>query len=223
MRYVHIPVQYKGLSPEEMAAIAKTFRELPGPFYVHCFHGKHRGPTAAAVGRIVLDGASREVALAEMRQWCGTAQKYSGLYAAIANQMIPDAATTQAFAFEFPSAHRFHGLRETMIVAPRSYDPLRDLAARDFAPDPDHPDLDAVNESQKLAELFAMLEKGEDTAARPEDFRSWMSTAARDSALLREQLQGVRAGATPAGLQDAKATIARLESTCNSCHKIYRD
>ncbi|MHC4820557.1 MAG: hypothetical protein ACYTDX_02405, partial [Planctomycetota bacterium] len=67
MRYVHVPIQYSGISYAERVKIAKTFRELEGPFYVHCFHGKHRGPAAAALGRVVLDGCSREDAIAEMR------------------------------------------------------------------------------------------------------------------------------------------------------------
>jgi protein tyrosine phosphatase (PTP) superfamily phosphohydrolase (DUF442 family) len=224
LRYVHIPVQYKGMSSEEMAEIAKTFRELPGPFYVHCFHGKHRGPAAAAVGRIVLDGVTREQALAEMRQWCGTAQKYPGLYTTIANQPIPDAATTRALDFDFPSAHAFHGLREIMIVVPRSYDPLRDLAKMDFAADPEHPDIDALNESQKLVEIFTALEKSPDTAARPEDFRKWITSVAQESAQVRDQLKSLRAGtAAPATLADAKAGVQRIDKLCDSCHKVYRD
>ena len=64
MRYVHIPIEYKGISDEELLQIVKTYRECEGPFYAHCFHGKHRGPAAAAIGRLVLDGASREEAIA---------------------------------------------------------------------------------------------------------------------------------------------------------------
>ena len=61
MKYVHVPIQYKGITAAEVAQITKTFREQEGPFYVHCFHGKHRGPAAAAqLGRLVLDGIARE-------------------------------------------------------------------------------------------------------------------------------------------------------------------
>ncbi|MDP6369233.1 MAG: hypothetical protein QF615_06460, partial [Planctomycetota bacterium] len=38
MRYVHIPIQYKGITEDELLALAKTFRELEAPFFVHCFH-----------------------------------------------------------------------------------------------------------------------------------------------------------------------------------------
>ena len=85
MRYVHIPLRYSGMTELQIAQVAKTFRELEPPFYVHCFHGVHRGPAAAALGRVVRDGASREQAMAEMRQWSRTAAKYEALYATIAS------------------------------------------------------------------------------------------------------------------------------------------
>src|SRR5690606_22494127 len=102
LRYVHIPIQYKGITQEEMLKIAKTFREAEGPFYVHCFHGKHRGPAAAAIGRILLDGAPREVAAAEMRQWCGTGAEYDGLYRAVLTQELPDADATARLDYDMP-------------------------------------------------------------------------------------------------------------------------
>lgn len=68
MRCVHIPTAYKGLTSEEVEQLAKTYRECEAPFDTHCFHGKYRGPAAAEIGRIVLDGISREQAIAEMRQ-----------------------------------------------------------------------------------------------------------------------------------------------------------
>jgi protein tyrosine/serine phosphatase len=120
MRYVHVPIQYDGIDEEELLAIAKTFREQEAPFYVHCFHGRHRGPAAAAIGRVVLDGVPRELALAEMRQWCATSKKYEGLYATVAAAEMPTARETEGFAFDFPAAHRFEGMRAVMIELART-------------------------------------------------------------------------------------------------------
>ena len=120
LRYVHVPIQYKGLSEDQIAKIAKTFRELEAPFYVHCFHGKHRGPAAGALGAVVLDGLDREHAIAEMRHWCSTASKYEGLYAAVATAAIPTAESTEAYEFDFTSAQHFDGIRDAIIVLTRS-------------------------------------------------------------------------------------------------------
>ncbi len=101
MRYVHVQIRYRGTTEKEQLEIAKTFRELKAPFCVHCFHGKHRGPTAAALGRWVLHEVSRSQAIAEMRQYAGTSGKCEGLYATIACAEIPDDRAARDCAFDF--------------------------------------------------------------------------------------------------------------------------
>ena len=120
-----MPIQYKGITEDQILQIAKTFRELEAPFYVHCFHGKHRGPAAAAIGSVALDGLDRDTAIAEMRQWCSTAQKYEGLYATVATADIPTADETAAFEFDFTSSHQFTGMRDAMITLTRSWDEVK--------------------------------------------------------------------------------------------------
>jgi protein tyrosine phosphatase (PTP) superfamily phosphohydrolase (DUF442 family) len=222
MRYVHVPIQYKGITAEERARIAKTFRELPGPFFVHCFHGKHRGPAAAAIGRIVLDGAPRERALAEMRQWCGTSPKYGGLYETIARSEIPAASETAALDWDFPAEHRFDGFRQTMVELTRAWDLLVAAAKRGFRPDPEHPDVDARNEAAKLRDMFLAGEGFAAEDGRPEDFLVWMresTTAARE---LHEAMAHAVEGDVDA-TAEAKAALDALKQGCGSCHNVYRN
>ena len=49
LRYIHIPIGYDGVDPEAQAALTRVVREIEGPVFLHCHHGKHRGPAAAAV------------------------------------------------------------------------------------------------------------------------------------------------------------------------------
>ena len=49
MRYVHIPIGYDGVPEEAGQSLARLMREAETPIYVHCHHGKHRGPAAVAV------------------------------------------------------------------------------------------------------------------------------------------------------------------------------
>ncbi|MHC4550258.1 MAG: hypothetical protein ACYTEZ_15920 [Planctomycetota bacterium] len=216
MRYVHVPIQYRGITEDELARIVKTFRELEGPFFVHCFHGKHRGPAAAAVGRLVVDGAPREQALAEMRQWCGTSKSYEGLYRTIASQAMPSTTETARYGWAFPAAHPLGGLRQTMVEIARHWDNLKLLAPREWQADPEHPDVDARNEADKLAGLFARARGLDSVTKAPEDFRDWMETSAAESGSL---LAHLKAGAT------AKASKAFriVKQTCSSCHAGYRN
>ncbi len=222
MRYVHVPIQYSGLDEDEIAGIAKTFRELPAPFYVHCFHGKHRGPAGAAVGRLVLDGAPREQALAEMRQWCGTSKKYEGLFRDIATRPMPDAAASASHDFDFPSTQPFEGLRGAMIGMARANDNLVDLAKRDWVADPAHPDVDAVNEAEKLYGLFHAASSDPGHAAEPDDFRAWMGEAVVESAKLRDALRNLRAG-DPAWGTHARTSLGNVRRLCTACHTPYRN
>src|SRR5262249_9425334 len=82
LRYVHLPIGYDGVPREQALRIAKAVRDLPGPIYLHCHHGKHRGPAAAAVAHLCLDDKCPvEAALAVLKK-AGTDPHYTGLYAA---------------------------------------------------------------------------------------------------------------------------------------------
>ena len=220
MKYVHVPIQYKGINDDEITRISKTFREQEGPFFVHCFHGKHRGPAAAEIGRLVLDGIPRETALAEMRQ-CGTAESYEGLYATIAHATIPSPETTEAMKWDFPAASPLEGLAGAMVQVSRADDHLKALAKNEFQPDPEHPDVDALNEATKLASLFERALALEDVLSQPDDFRGWMEDSKVQSATLRDALAALKQGTGSA--VEADGAYKALSKTCSACHEVYRN
>ncbi len=220
MKYVHVPIQYKGISDEEIARIAKTFREQEGPFYVHCFHGKHRGPAAAEIGRLVLDGISRETAIAEMRQWCGTAQSYEGLYDTVAHAEIPSASRTRALEWSFPASSPLEGIGGSMVEVSRADDNVKALSKNGWKADAHHPDLDPLNEVTKLAGLFERSLSLEEVRTQPEDFRRWMADARDESAALRDAVAALASGGSPAA---ADAAYKTLSKTCSACHDVYRN
>jgi cytochrome c556/protein tyrosine phosphatase (PTP) superfamily phosphohydrolase (DUF442 family) len=222
MRYVHVPIRYKGITEQERLEIIKSFRELPAPFYVHCFHGKHRGPAATALGRITLDEASREQAIAEMRQWFGTSKKYEGLYATIAFGEMPDEATTRTCAYDFAPAHSFKGFRQAMVDISRSFGTTEKLAKNDWMPAEDHPDANALNEARRTSESFAQSLKLKEMAKASEDFRHRMEVSAKDSAMLVQLLEKQAKG-DKAASEEAKAVLSTIKTSCKSCHSKYRN
>ena len=222
LSYVHVPIRYRGISDDELLRISKAFRELPGPFYVHCFHGRHRGPAAAAVGRLVTDGASRLQSLAEMRQWCGTSSKYEGLYQTIARAELPDAATTEAYECDFPEAHAHAGFRSLMVEASRAFETLTSMEKNNWAVPDDHPDLDPVNESAILTNLFSAAAELKEVRAEPKDFRQWIEQSREQSATLRELLTGIRRSGGH-DWKPASDAYRALKTTCSACHTSYRN
>ena len=235
MRYVHVPIEYSGMDGEELLKICKTFRELEGPFYVHCFHGKHRGPAAAAIGRIVRDGIPRERAIAEMRQWCATASKYEGLYSTVATAPIPSAAESAGFEFGFDPAHSFEGLRGAMVHMTRKWDLIKAAKKRNWQADPEHPDIVPLQEAVQLHELFESCSNLEEIRAWPDDFRAWLEEGRSGSEQLLQALMEASAAsaapgasepseaAEPEALSRADSAYARVSKSCSACHKSYRN
>jgi protein tyrosine phosphatase (PTP) superfamily phosphohydrolase (DUF442 family) len=221
MHYVHVPIQYSGINEDELTRISKTFREQDGPFYVHCFHGKHRGPAAAAVGRLVLDGVPREEALAEMRQWCGTSQSYEGLYQTIAESGIPSEQETRAYRWDFPAAHPLAGFRAAMIEISRADDNVKYLSRHGWKPTADHPDVDPLNEATKLASAFERADVLHEVAARPADFRGWMKDSVDQTRALREAIAAFVAG--DGTVEAADAAYRAVAESCSACHEVYRN
>ena len=221
MSYVHVPIQYKGIPTDQLTRIAKTFREKAGPFYVHCFHGMHRGPAASEVGRLVLDGLPRENAIAEMRQWCGVSEKYVGLYHVVAAGEMPSIEQTEALDWDFPNAHPFEGFRSGMVEMTRVNDNVKYLSRHGWRPTESHPDLDAVNEAAKLAGHLEQCAQLEEVATQPEDFRRWMRESVDGSNQLREALERVARGEDDATA--ANAAFEAVQNACLDCHAAYRN
>ncbi len=224
MRYVHAPIRYNGIEDEELLQIAKTFRELDGPFYVHCFHGKHRGPAAAAVGRIVIDGAERVRAVAEMRQWCGTSKKYKGLYETLAAHPIPGPEETAAYDWDFPADKPMRGLRSAMVDLARHFDMLEIAVLNDFEYDAEHPDVDAHNESLILRDLFEASLELDEIDQHPAEFRASLEDSFQASVRITELLRDLgEVQLQPSARDAALEAFEVIDQNCATCHKSYRN
>jgi hypothetical protein len=210
------------LTGEQVDHLAKTFRELDGPFYVHCFHGRHRGPAGAAIGRIVLDDVPREQAIGEMRQYSGTSKKYEGLYRSVATRPIPDFDETLALDYNFPPVETLDGVPGAMVPIARSHDWIEILGGLDWAVDPENPDIDAYNEARILNEAFAAGPQFADYQSQPEDFKQMWAKATQASADLTEQLRRHNNGEAEMGAA-AKASFAIVQQSCTDCHAGYRN
>ncbi len=80
LRYVHLPIGYNGIARSRLIELYVAMHDLPGPFYIHCHRGLHRGP-AAAVAVCQMEGAFATPDEVDARlKELGTAPKYSGLY-----------------------------------------------------------------------------------------------------------------------------------------------
>jgi protein tyrosine phosphatase (PTP) superfamily phosphohydrolase (DUF442 family) len=211
LRYVHIPIGYDGISAEAGKALARAARQCQGPIYVHCHHGKHRGPAAAAIACKATDGRSAE-ALLKILELAGTDKQYAGLWRDVAryeppghDELLPDLV----------EAAEVNSLAAAMSQLDRHVDHLKQCRDAAWSVPPAHPDLvphqEAVIVKEGLREARRNLSGSYDSI-----FKTWLVEAAESAERLEVLL---RSGESAA----ATRQFQLLEQSCNRCHAKYRN
>jgi protein tyrosine phosphatase (PTP) superfamily phosphohydrolase (DUF442 family)/cytochrome c556 len=206
LRYIHLPFGYDGIPAERICGLAKAAAEAPGPIFIHCHHGKHRGPAAAAI--LCEAGAGWTPARAEawLRQ-AGTADDYPGLYRAVREFRMPEKEQMLRIG-PLQETVKTPGLVDAMVAIDARLDALEGAAWK--AP--------AAREATLLWEHFRELARMPDTAGRPAAYRERLADAADAAAAMRELLR--------TGTPDAAALETALQATkrsCTECHKAFRN
>jgi len=214
MRYIHIPVKYSGISEEERTAIALALAQSEGTVYVHCHHGKHRGPAAAAIGLIGIGACTPENGRSLM-EYAGTSENYIGLWEDVARAGVLTDAEMAKVAPMIVEYARIEGLPAIMAEMDRVYDHLAVLSKNEWQAPENHPDLSAQSEAGQLTDLFRTILADESLPVLDETYAQHMNAASKLSTLLEAQiLQGMD--------REAVITIDQLKATCSACHKGYR-
>ncbi|MCU0962892.1 MAG: hypothetical protein MUF48_22580 [Pirellulaceae bacterium] len=211
LRYIHIPVGYDGISHESGQLLARATKEADGPIYIHCHHGKHRGPAAAAVACIAAGRMTAREALGILER-AGTSKDYAGLWRDVANYAPPAA---DAELPELVEVAQVDSLAAAMAQLDRSWDHLKRCREANWSAPVEHPDLVPSQEALLIEE--ALREAGRNLGSEcGEQFRQWLTAAQEAARQLRVRLNTAdRAGATEQFL--------RLEQSCPQCHHTYRD
>lgn len=219
LRYVHLPHGYDGISPARAAELAKAVRDLPGPVYIHCHHGKHRSPAAAATACRALGWISEKEA-AEILQLAGTSPHYLGLLAAARETGPLSPTVLDQLDVEFHSTVPLPEVAEAMVAMERHFDRLERLAANQWQPLPGHPDLKPAHEALLLREQFTELLRTETVLAEPAAYREQLRAGEQLAEQLEDQLRGQLSG-QPAS--QTAGLLKSLKANCNQCHRQYRD
>jgi cytochrome c556/protein tyrosine phosphatase (PTP) superfamily phosphohydrolase (DUF442 family) len=215
LRYVHLPHGYDGISAERAAELAKAVRDLPGPVYIHCHHGKHRSPAAAVVACVSTGLLAPESALIVLKT-AGTSENYRGLYESAISARRIDDATLDALQAEFPESAKLPAIAEAMIPIEHAHDHLKLFAANSWKKLADKPDLDAPHEALLLREQFTEMLRMPAVAQQPAEFRQLVS----DSEAAAESLEAhLRAGRQA----DAVKSLELVTQKCTACHRAFRD
>lgn len=123
LRYVHLPHGYDGIPGERVRELAKAVRDLPGPIYIHCHHGQHRSPAAAAVACVSAGLIGPESALAVLAT-AGTSPNYRGLYQSAQSAQRLDDKLLDELRPEFPETASLPPIADAMVQIERTHEHL---------------------------------------------------------------------------------------------------
>ena len=216
LRYVHLPFGYDGIPAHRIAELARSAQSVPGPIYVHCHHGLHRGPAAVAVICEANAGWTTNQAVAWLKE-AGTSPDYAGLYRSV-QEFRPSDDPALAGIVELPQVAQTSSLVEAMVAIDAEFDRLKIAQKSGWSKISDEPNLKPSAVATLLWEHFRELSRAEKTAHHPDDYHAKLASAEKDSDQLRALLRDPKAEA-----KTRDAGFQALGRSCAACHKKYRD
>ncbi len=223
MRYAHVPVEYAGIDRDARWDLAKAVRDLPRPIYVHCHHGKHRGPAAAAVGLELTGEITTEDALSFL-ETAGTSPNYPGLWQCAREAGVVPVSKLDAWDAELPEIAEVGGFVAGMALLDRAYDRMKLVRDAGWRAPANHPDLVPAALAGQIADVFRQLsvptDEPEYTASEPGFTAAQMVAGLRDAAEHAGALERALNSGDTAGAERSWALVA---ASCKDCHEFTRN
>jgi protein tyrosine phosphatase (PTP) superfamily phosphohydrolase (DUF442 family) len=226
LRYVHLPHGYDGVPEQRAKELAKAVRDLPGPIYIHCHHGKHRSPSASAVACVsagLLDPSLAETVLKS----AGTIEGYRGLYASAREAQKLDDKLLDELNADFPETAKIPPLAEAMVALEHTHDHLKSIAAAGWKSPPDHPDLAPAHEALLLREHFTELMRTDAATVIPtrsvSEGAKFMEMLQASETAAQQLENALTAPASEESQPQAAAAFELVNKNCSACHKAFRD
>lgn len=208
LRYVHLPIGYEGIPRSRLVELYAAMHDLPGPVYIHCHRGLHRGP-AAAVAVCQMEGSysTGDEVGARLKE-LGTAAKYSGLYRDAREAKPPTVAEQQSVnAGELPPRTPVPPLTQQMVELDHAWDRWGKMS--DQAVDWDPPlQTEATHMAEILTEAGRTLESHTARAVlrtKLFDDGRWLTNTAERKEILPAEL------------------TKQIRLRCDRCHAEFRD
>lgn len=214
IRYVHLPIGYDGLKKDRLPQLLKAARELPGPIFIHCHHGKHRGPAAAAACMLAAENWTAEQAIAWLAQ-AGTDRGYRGLYRDVQELVIPSIEETMRLEPDFPESVPASTLVEAMLEIDERHDRLKAFAQRNWKQSADERKA-PVETVVELLEAYRELGRSAVVRTQHESFATFINDGERQLKLLQEDLES-------ADGTSATKLLQSVSKNCKECHTRFRD
>jgi protein tyrosine phosphatase (PTP) superfamily phosphohydrolase (DUF442 family) len=212
MKYVHVPIGYAGVSKQAGLALVRIAREPAGPIFIHCHHGRHRGPAAAAIVCIATGKMQPRDAL-KILELAGTGKEYAGLWRDVETFSLPPLDTALP---ELDEVATVTSLVTAMASVDRYWDGVKACRDANWQTPHDHPDLTPAQESLLLREALHEARRMIPDDKFDDAFRSRLDEAESMATRIEFELNGSRH-------DEAEKQMRLLEESCKQCHAKYRN
>lgn len=228
LRYVHIPIGYDSVPRDKQIQLAQAFAQLPKPIYIHCHHGRHRGPAAAAImARFGLGWSSAEAT--DFMQKAGTSKDYVGLYDSVSKFVAPDPKAVSEIKRPLPEIVDVPVLVDLMVDIDTRHDHLKSWMSQALSPKTNQKaastKIDPLQEAIQLRELVRESARLPECREQPKAFADYFSQLESDLSRFIDQIN-TPDGANkeqPEKRKELEATLKSVAKRCVDCHKAFRD
>lgn len=226
LSYIHLPMGYGGMGREQTLKIARAMEIAQGPVMLHCHHGKHRGPSAAAVACIAEKKWTNDQAAQWLKQ-VGTSPSYRQMIADVQSFTLPTTEEKAAMPRELPNKVAPPPLVDSMVQISHAWE---ELAAIGKPPKAGTLVTKAeltyyANESLQLMEQFVELARDPTIATLPEPFQVELKKSVEAATALQTSLADLAKSdqLDTTKLADLPKLHSAIGTSCKACHTLYRD
>ena len=228
IRYVHLPHGYDGISAQRLAELAKGVRDLEGPIYIHCHHGKHRSPAAAGAACVAAGLIDREQAN-QLLKVAGTGENYRGLHRVVAQQALISRETLDTLRVDYQPSMPIPPMAEAMVELEETFDHLKRVAKAGWVavpePQPFEPaanllHIDPVHQATLLQEHFKELMRTPESLGKGNEFGGILASSEAAAAQI---LEAMTRGAAEAESERLNKALDVIGNDCKTCHQKFRD
>lgn len=223
LRYIHIPIGYDGTTLSNAQRIARAAEISERPIYVHCHHGKHRGPAAVAVICQGLGWWDTNQALGWMNA-AGASPDYPGLFGMASNFRKPSRRELASIPSNFPEQAPVSGVVEAMVEIDARWGRLRAFQKAAYKIPPEQNNFAPAKEALLLMEVYRELRRAPAAREFGQDFLDRLESAKRDAAALHAFLSPAGNSVNPVLDKNLADDLwSRNGRACAACHKKHRD
>jgi len=216
MRYVHLPIGYDAVPQARADELTKATQTAGGPVYLHCHHGKHRGPSAiAAVCRALKKWTPQQAE--EFLKQAGTSPDYAGLYRDVAAFRPPTAEKLAKLPAKFPEVAKTEPLVDAMVAIDEHFDALKVAQKAGWTKTATFPALTPTQTAALIWERYRELARDPAVDKLGTDFRAKLTEAEEVAGGLRDLLR------ISEDTTEIDAAFKRAAQNCVDCHKAHRN